>query len=223
MECDAADPGLQHTVPLFENERLRISDFRLPAAAVTTVSHTWPTVRWQVGQGSHMLNGDCAPVLDKQVHFVESNSKWFLENVGEDIYRQVVFELLQPPMRSEDEVKSILTAAKYSTDVGTELLFENSLCRCWDFYLKPGGGDPAEVHQHTMDYAFILVAPSRLLGYHPSGELAFDDAGPDGKVVWASIPTGGFHSDGTLLPEARHAGKNGYDDRPFREYLIELK
>ena len=34
---------------------------------------------------------------------------------------------------------------------------------------------------------------------------------------------GGFLPDGTVNPDHRHGGKNGYDDRPFVEFLIELK
>jgi len=42
--------------------------------------------------------------------------------------------------------------------------------------------------------------------------------------MWTPIPNGGFAEGGeVVLEEARHGGRNGYDDKPFREYLVELK
>ena len=40
----------------------------------------------------------------------------------------------------------------------------------------------------------------------------------DGDVSWFDIP-----SHAATDPAFAHGGKNGYDDRPMREYLIELK
>jgi len=113
--------------------------------------------------------------------------------------------------------------AIYSTDVGTELVFENELCQCWDFYLDPSEGGGADtVHHHCLDYVFINVAPSRLLGIDPVtlslDDLLFDSVSEDNQVTWNSIPR-----DAGADVSFAHGGKNGYDDRPMREYLIELK
>ena len=127
------------------------------------------------------------------------------------------------PRHSEEEIKDMFAKAMYSTDVGTDLLFENRLCRCWDFYLGPSeGGGIDTVHHHSLDYVFINVAPSRLLGLHPEtlslDDLLFDSVSEDNQVTWNSVPSGA----GTDASYA-HGGKNGYNDRPMREYLVELK
>ena len=114
----------------------------------------------------------------------------------------------------------LLSRALYSTDVGTSLLLENEYVRVWDFYLPPGAGDPTtNAHHHVLDYVFVYVAAGRLLGYHPDGSPGlFDSINEDNDVSWFDIPE-------SAPADARyaHAGKNGYDDRPMREYLVELK
>ena len=102
---------------------------------------------------------------------------------------------------------------------GTALLFENRWCRVWDFYLEPGAGDPCDIHHHVLDYAFVYVAPGRLLGSHSDGTPGlFDSINEDGDVTWFDIPDGAAE-DAAFA----HGGTNGYDDRPMREYLVELK
>ena len=137
-----ADHGMLATpafaAPLFENARIRISDLRLPAKATTTFEHTFPSVRWQVDPGVHSLgNGPPTPVADKAVAFMEAGTTWVCRNEGDAESRQVVFEIKQPPRHTEEEVAALLARAKFSTDVGTELLFENRLCRVWDFCSLP--------------------------------------------------------------------------------------
>ena len=49
------------------------------------------------------------------------------------------------------QVKELLSKALCCTDVGTRLLFENKLCRVWDFYLEPDATsevDDGTVHHH---------------------------------------------------------------------------
>mmetsp|Transcript_63798 Transcript_63798/g.183253 ORF Transcript_63798/g.183253 Transcript_63798/m.183253 type:complete len:330 (-) Transcript_63798:203-1192(-) len=210
----------EYNIELFANERLMVSNLCLPPGASATFQHMRPTVHWQVGDGEHNLNGvrECVP--DKHVSFVDGEA-WCIRNEGPDDYRQMVFEILQRPHRSEEQVQQILAAAKYPASVGTTLLFENQWCRCWDFYLTPG--ESTNVHQHTMDYAFVCVAPSRLLGFHPNGSLAFDDISGDGQVRWVPTSNGGFDDVGDVRLGSCHSGRNGYDDHPMREYLIELK
>mmetsp|Transcript_839 Transcript_839/g.1796 ORF Transcript_839/g.1796 Transcript_839/m.1796 type:complete len:349 (+) Transcript_839:56-1102(+) len=171
-------------------------------------------------------------VADRQVHYVEAGTTWEITNTSSEddtslYYRQIVFEFLSnKPKYTEYEIREELFAnAIYSTDVGTNLVFENELCRCWDFYLDPSqGGGVDTVHHHCLDYVFINVAPSRLLGLHPETLslddelLLFDSVSEDNQVTWNSIP----RDAGADIAFA-HGGKNGYDDRPMREYLIELK
>lgn len=216
--CTGSQP---HTRSLFENQRLSIDEFLLPPGGETTVCARYPTVRWQVDPARHSLQVDNAEaveakVFDKQVFWVEPGSTWRLKNIGKETYRQMIFEIKEPPKYSEAEVRSRFSRAKYSTNVGTELLFENKLCRIWDFNLPPLAKGPT--HHHTLDYAFVYVAPGRLLGYYPDGRPGlFDDACDNDEVRWFDIPDSAPEDD-----KYAHGGKNGYD-MPQREYLIELK
>lgn len=218
-------PSCNFTKQLFENSRVRVSDFRLLPGASVIHHSIFPTLRWQVDAGTHNLQVDCeaetsGEVPDKQVFFVPEACTWRLCNIGESVYRQILFEIKQPPKHTEAEIRALLDSALYSTDVGTTLLFENHLCRVWDFYLEPGEGDPStNVHHHVMDYVFVYVAHGRLLGYHHDGRPgAFDSVNDDNDVVWFDIPDSAASN-----PRYAHGGKNGYDDMPMREYLVELK
>ena len=133
--------------PLFDNARIRISDLRLPAKATTTFQHRFPSVRWQVDPGVHSLgNGPSTPVADKAVSFMEAGTTWACRNDGDAESRQIVFEIKQPPSHTEEEAAALLARAKFSTDVGTELLFENRLCRVWDF-CNSSPFEPKTYHQ----------------------------------------------------------------------------
>lgn len=101
----------------------------------------------------------------------------------------------------------------YSTkNVGSKLLFENHICRCWDFYIDPfKGGGADTVHHHCLDYTH--VAPSRLLGIKQRlslepNDLLFYSNSEDNQVTWNSI---------------QRMQLRIYHDRPMGEYLIELK
>eukprot|EP00523_Entomoneis_sp_CCMP467_P000691 CAMPEP_0168742900 /NCGR_PEP_ID=MMETSP0724-20121128/13281_1 /TAXON_ID=265536 /ORGANISM="Amphiprora sp., Strain CCMP467" /LENGTH=217 /DNA_ID=CAMNT_0008790477 /DNA_START=63 /DNA_END=716 /DNA_ORIENTATION=- len=210
---------------LFENERVRVSDVRLSPGESIQTTLGFPTVRWQVDDGWHKGgpddDDDNGPVQvhDKQVIFDESGSICEIENAGQEIYRQVWFEIKREPSRTEEQVQKALSEAIYTTDVGTQLLLENRWCRVWDFYLEPGEGDPHEPHHHVLDYVFVYVAKGRLLGYSHNGEPGlFDSVNNDGDVTWFDIPPGAEND-----VHHAHAGKNGYDDLPMREYLVELK
>jgi hypothetical protein len=64
-----------------------------------------------------------------------------------------------------------------------------------------------------------LPPPGRLLGYTADGQPGlFDSNNEDGDVQWFDIPEGAGAD-----PAYAHGGRNGYDDRPMREYLVELK
>lgn len=111
--------------------------------------------------------------------------------------------------------------SKYTTFVGTTLILENELCRVFDFHLQPSqGGSYNTVHHHTLDYTFVNPEPSRLLGYHHDMRPGlFDSCSARNRVVWNYIP-----EDAYLHPEKySHGGKNGFGDKPMREFLVELK
>jgi hypothetical protein len=158
------------------------------------------------------------------VTFEEAGTRCEIVNLGgaldDSVSRQIWFEIKQQqPRRSEHETQELLARAIYTTNVGTELLFENRWCRVWDFYLEGGEGDPTLPHHHVLDYVFVYVAPGRLLGYtHDGIPGLFDSINDDGDVTYFEIPDGA-EADVSYA----HGGKNGYSDRPMREYLVELK
>ena len=118
---------------LFENHRVCVSDIRLQKGEAYSRVMKFPTVRWQVDEG---IDKSIGRVADKQVFFQDPDTSCDLCNAAVDddsVFRQVWFELKQPPRRSEEQTKEILKRAIYTTDVGTELLFENRWCRVWDF------------------------------------------------------------------------------------------
>ena len=72
-----------------------------------------------------------------------------------------------------------------------------------------------------MSRLYLNVAPSLVRSStNPSqGTLGlFDSINEDNDVTWFDIPEGA--ADDAAFA---HGGKNGYDDRPMREYLVELK
>ena len=208
------------TSVLFENDRIRISDMRLPPnTSGGLAKHEYPTVRWQVNEGVHNREGIESQVPDKKVFWVNPGESFLVTNVGQNEYRQVTWEFKQPPKYSQAQVQALLDKAIFSTKVGTSLLFENSYCRVWDFYLEPGEGNFSDVHHHVLDYCFVYVAKGRLLGSSHDGTPGlFDSINEDGDVTWFDIP-----ENAALDPSYAHGGKNGYDDIPMREYLVELK
>jgi len=208
-------------VVLFENPRLRITDVRLAPGEVGGLeTHAFPTLRWQVGQGRHRVGAEPeADVADKAVRWVAAGDSFICTNCGDGEYRQICWEFKAAPLRTEARVRELLEQATFTTDVGTELLFENEYCRAWDFSFPPGGGDARKPHHHVLDYAFVYVAKGRLLGSHADGTPGlFDSMHEDGGVCWFSIPEGAGRDDAYA-----HGGRNGYDDLPMREYLVELK
>ncbi len=55
--------------------------------------------------------------------------------------------------------------------------------------------------------------------YNPDLTEQFDSRVVDGEFIWDPVENGGFLKDGAVNPDNRHGGKNGYDDRPFVEYV----
>ena len=114
------------TTLLFENDRVRVSNFILPSGDKVFCKHTCNTIRWQVGTALHQLNDDePEESVDKAVHFVEAGTDFLLANRCSINSRQIIFELKNPPKHTEAEVADLLSRAIYPTNVGTKLLFEN--------------------------------------------------------------------------------------------------
>lgn len=252
-EASDSNNRCQPTQILFTNDRIRVSDFRLqPSSKAAQFRHEYPTIRWQVaydGIAEHKVevgilseggggndntvestnNTLSGNVDDRTVYFVEPGTTWTIANISDTVeYRQIMFEIQRTdPRYTGEQIQDMFAKAKYSTNVGTDLVFENELCRCWDFYLDPDEPSREEdlagtVHHHVLDYVFINIAPSRLLGLHPEtlslGNILFDSVSEDNQVTWNAIP----ENAATDIKFA-HGGKNGYKDRPMREYLVELK
>ncbi|KAG7342037.1 hypothetical protein IV203_007129 [Nitzschia inconspicua] len=220
---------------LFDNNRVRVSDLRLNEGESIRHTMEYPTIRWQVDDGIQLVkaNGEAQEndhsstsselstqlIPDKTVVFEDVETICDISNGGRSVFRQIWFEIKQEPRRNEAETRRILNSAIYSTDVGTQLLFENRYCRVWDFYLEAGGGDPSQPHHHVLDYVFVYVAKGRLLGYTHDGKPGlFDSINDDCDVSWFDLPDGA-----EKMVDCAHGGKNGYDDIPMREYLVELK
>ena len=111
---------------LFENERVRVSNFILPSGDKVLCEHQYNTVRWQVGTALHQTNDDDPQeAYDKAVTFVDAGTTFHLANRCSIDSRQIIFEIKQPPKYTEEEVSNMLARAIYPTNVGTELLFEN--------------------------------------------------------------------------------------------------
>lgn len=68
-------------------------------------------------------------VADKTVFWVGAGEPFCVTNAGTGEYRQICWEFKARPRRSEAETRTLLEGAIYTTDVGTELLFENEYCR----------------------------------------------------------------------------------------------
>ena len=58
-----------------------------------------------------------------------------------------------------------------STDVGTEILFENDHVRIWDMTLEPN--ESSHYHQHLHDYFYIYTTDSHITAhYDDNSEIA---------------------------------------------------
>lgn len=216
---------------LFVNERVRVFDFVLSPNESIKIEHNFPSVRWNINECEVSLGVDNesnkqAHFSNKQTFWIEKGCNWTLQNTGDNDVRQIIFEILQPPKYTNDQCDAMLAKSKFSTAVGTEKLFENDWVRLWDFYFAPGAGDKTDVHQHTIDYVFVIIGnfEQRLLGYDENGKQIFDSVTTDGDVEFTQVTNGGFNEDNTTVQNiARHAPINGSSVNPYVEYLVELK
>ena len=114
------------TTLLFENERVRVSNFILQSGDKVLCDHQYNTIRWQVGTALHQKNDDDPEEsVDKSVTFINAGTKFDLANRCSIDSRQIVFELKKEPKHTEEEVANLLSKAIYPTNVGTKLLLEN--------------------------------------------------------------------------------------------------
>ncbi len=85
-----------------------------------------------------------------------------------------------------------------STEIGTELLFENDRIRVWQMVLQPGEESPH--HRHEADYVFVYTTPSRITAFLEGQEPSTSDF-DDGFVQYTEVGPGTNHhirNSGTL-------------------------
>lgn len=205
---------------LGEHARLRLVDFRLPPNSETSVTHAFPTLRWRV------LSDDAAqwPVP----RFFEKGSICELRS-GEEELRELVYEFLDAKPKFDDAaIKELTAEAKYDTNIGTKLSFENEWLRAVELAIPPSSGDGDDIHQHILDYALTFIGPTTIKMYKPglggrAEEVTHVDI-EDGATRIKDIPNGGFNEDGTPnVPDAVHQVTNGRSDAWLRCYQVELK
>ena len=88
-----------------------------------------------------------------------------MRNTGRQ-YRQILFELKQPPRLSEEEVSALLASAIYSTS--RHRAPSRTAGAVWDSF-EPGGGAFDEVHHHVLDYVFSLYTQAGSSPSHHDG------------------------------------------------------
>ena len=79
---------------LFENERVRVSNFILPSGDKVLCEHQYNTVRWQVGTALHQKDDeDPLESYDKEVTFIDAGNSFYLANRCSIDSRQILFEI----------------------------------------------------------------------------------------------------------------------------------
>ncbi len=96
-----------------------------------------------------------------------------------------------------------------STNIGTQLLFENDVVRVWSMELAPGEESP--FHLHTLDYVYVYVTPSRLTFMPEPGKVQHVRDYGDGYVRYTAVGDGIRHQIGNVA------------DSVHRQILVELK
>lgn len=77
-----------------------------------------------------------------------------------------------------------------TSQVGTELLFENSLVRVWSMELGPGDASP--LHRHHLDYVIVYVTASRIALVR-DGVASQSQEFRDGYVQYIRVQEGIVH------------------------------
>ena len=106
-----------------------------------------------------------------------------------------------------------------TTNIGTELLFENDRIRVWDMTLQPGQESP--LHVHEGDYVFVYVTPSRLSAFiedKPPFTGEFDDGFVQytevGGGIWHKIRNDSDEVHRQILVEFKGASRSGAPRAP---------
>lgn len=229
-EVEQAPDCARITVQL-ENERLRITEYEVPAHSKAFIEHSVPSFHWQV-------LGDEDPTPKPVFHSAGSSCTIAAEGLPR---HEFIFEILQPPKYTQAQVDALDAAALWPVKAGTELLLENQYARLWDFRMGPNSGNKHDVHQHTLDYAYVVLTPGTLRVYTPATigdvpdqqgavthvtyntSLSFDGTDANQWWRWNPIEAGGFKDRQPDLGPAVHSVENGSEGTSFREFLIELK
>ena len=80
--------------------------------------------------------------------------------------------------------------SEISTNIGTELLFENDRVRVWNMVLQPGEESP--LHRHEGDYIFVYTTPSRITAFR-EGQEPITNEHDDGYVQYTEVGSGIVH------------------------------
>jgi beta-alanine degradation protein BauB len=97
-----------------------------------------------------------------------------------------------------------------STNVGTELLFENDRVRVWQMVLAPG--ESSEMHRHEHDYLFVHLTRTKLESRSPGTDDVRQFDCEDGFVSFSVV---GEHG------RPPHQVTNVADE-PHRQIVVEL-
>ncbi|MFP6751731.1 MAG: hypothetical protein VB855_08645 [Pirellulaceae bacterium] len=96
-----------------------------------------------------------------------------------------------------------------SSEVGTQLLFENERVRVWDLRLEPG--EATGMHVHHSDYLYVVIGDGELQRRDADGSLGPVKQMADGEVVFRDVPDEDVH-------EAVNVGTGNW-----RNIVVELK
>lgn len=97
-----------------------------------------------------------------------------------------------------------------STNVGTEVLFENEAVRVWRMFLPPGAS--SEVHVHLHDHVFVYANPSRMQARVVGEEDPISQPSDEGFVYYREVGEAGL---------APHQLTN-VGDTDSTHYIVEL-
>lgn len=99
--------------------------------------------------------------------------------------------------------------SEISTNVGTELLFENDRVRVWSMALEPGESSPLHCHEH--DYLYVYTTPDNEIRLEREGEAPMVQCYDEHFVQFSTVGSGLVHRI-TNVGKVRH-----------HQVLVELK
>jgi hypothetical protein len=77
-----------------------------------------------------------------------------------------------------------------TTDVGTEILFENEVVRVWRMFLAPGASSDVHVHRH--DHVFVYANPSHMRADVVGEEDPIRQPADEGFVYYREVGAAGL-------------------------------